>query len=118
MPGDWLSCYNHYRLPGGPGSNPWAVVELTEDSHKQMWMPPGLAYGLSVLCGNDDFLHKSNKHYAPKAEACIGWDAPTLANTCTVGRLQCSYVQLPVNDLTDQSFAHYFSSTYKSGVAA
>lgn len=57
----------------------WVGVELTEDDHKQLWIPPGLAHGFLVLSESADFLYKTTDYYSPQHERCILWDDPQLA---------------------------------------
>ncbi len=57
----------------------WVGVQLSGDNHRQLWVPPGLAHGFVVLSDSADFLYKTTDYYAPRAEACIRWDDPTLA---------------------------------------
>jgi dTDP-4-dehydrorhamnose 3,5-epimerase len=56
----------------------WVGVELSEENHKQMWVPPGLAHGFLVLTASADFLYKTTDYYAPEHERCIAWDDPEL----------------------------------------
>ena len=56
----------------------WVGVELTEDNHRQLWMPPGLAHGFVVLSEVADFLYKTTDYYAPEHERCIAWDDPAI----------------------------------------
>ena len=57
----------------------WVGIELTEDNHKQFWVPPGLAHGFLVMSESADFLYKTTDYYAPAHERCIAWNDPTLA---------------------------------------
>ena len=57
----------------------WVGVELTEDDHKQLWIPPGLAHGFLVVSESADFLYKTTDYYSPQHERCILWDDPQLA---------------------------------------
>lgn len=57
----------------------WVGVELTEDNHKQLWVPPGFAHGFLVLSGTADFLYKTTEYYAPAHERGIRWSDETLA---------------------------------------
>lgn len=52
----------------------WVGVELREDNHKQLWVPPGFAHGFFVLSETADFLYKTTDYYAPAHERCIAWD--------------------------------------------
>jgi dTDP-4-dehydrorhamnose 3,5-epimerase len=56
----------------------WVGVELNEENHKQMWVPPGLAHGFLVLSETADFLYKTTDYYAPEHERCIAWNDPAL----------------------------------------
>jgi len=64
--------------PDSPAFGRWVGVELTEDNHKQMWVPPGLAHGFLVLSDTADFLYKTTDYYAPEFERCIAWDDPAV----------------------------------------
>ena len=64
--------------PDSPAFGRWVGVELTEDNHKQMWVPPGLAHGFLVLTETADFLYKTTDYYAPEFERCIAWDDPAV----------------------------------------
>ena len=59
----------------------WVGVELSEDNHRQLWVPPGFAHGFLVLSETADFLYKTTDYYAPEFERCIRWDDPDLAIT-------------------------------------
>ena len=52
----------------------WVGVELNEDNHKQLWVPPGLAHGFVVLSETADFLYKTTDYYAPAFERAILWN--------------------------------------------
>lgn len=52
----------------------WVGVELSEDNHKQVWIPPGFAHGFVVLCESVDFLYETTACYAPTHDRCIRWD--------------------------------------------
>lgn len=62
-----------------PTFGQWAGVELTEDNHKQFWVPPGFAHGFVVLSETADFLYKTTDYYAPANERCIAWNDPSIA---------------------------------------
>ena len=52
----------------------WVGVELSEENHKQLWVPEGFAHGFVVLSETADFLYKTSDFYAPAHERCILWD--------------------------------------------
>ena len=61
-----------------PTFGQWVGVELTEDNHKQLWVPVGFAHGFLVLSESADFLYKTTDYYAPAHERCIVWDDPSI----------------------------------------
>ncbi len=63
---------------GSPTFGKWEGVELTEDNHKQMWVPTGFAHGFLVLSDSADFLYKTTEYYAPEHERCIAWNDPEI----------------------------------------
>jgi dTDP-4-dehydrorhamnose 3,5-epimerase len=62
-----------------PTFGQWVGAELTEDNHKQFWIPPGFAHGFIVLSDSADFLYKTTAYYAPTHDRCIAWNDPSLA---------------------------------------
>jgi len=56
----------------------WTGVELSEDNHRQLWVPPGFAHGFVVLSESADFLYKTTEYYAPEHERCLKWDDPAV----------------------------------------
>jgi dTDP-4-dehydrorhamnose 3,5-epimerase len=61
-----------------PSFGQWVGVELSEDNHRQLWIPPGMAHGFLVLSETADFLYKTTEYYAPEHERCIAWDDATV----------------------------------------
>lgn len=59
---------------GSPTFGRWFGAELTEDNHRQLWIPAGLAHGFLVLSESADFLYKTTDYYAPQHERCIAWN--------------------------------------------
>ena len=55
------------------------AVELSEDNHRQMFIPRGFAHGFSVLSDEVVFQYKCDNYYAPESEGAIAWDDPDLA---------------------------------------
>lgn len=56
----------------------WVGVELTEENHKQLWVPEGFAHGFLVISESADFLYKTTDYYAPAHERAILWNDPGL----------------------------------------
>lgn len=55
------------------------AVELSEDNHRQMFIPKGFAHGFSVLSEEAIFQYKCDAYYAPESEGAVAWDDPDLA---------------------------------------
>ena len=64
---------------GAPTCGQWVGVELSEDNHQQLWIPPGFAHGFCVLSETADFLYKTTDYYNPSFERGIAWNDPQLA---------------------------------------
>lgn len=62
-----------------PTFGQWVGVELSENNHLQLWMPPGFAHGFKVLSEEADFLYKTTDYYAPTHDRCISWNDPKIA---------------------------------------
>ena len=61
-----------------PTFGQWAGVELSEDNHRQFWIPPGFAHGFLVTSDSADFLYKTTDYYAPAYERSLAWNDPTV----------------------------------------
>ena len=64
---------------GSPTFGRYVAVELTEDNHRQFFVPRGFAHGFVVLTDEVIFQYKCDEFYAPESEGAIAWDDPTLA---------------------------------------
>lgn len=64
---------------GSPTYGRWVGVELSEDNHRQLWIPGGLAHGFLVTSSSADFLYKTTNYYSPSAEGSLRWDDPAIA---------------------------------------
>ena len=56
----------------------WVGIELTEENHRQLWIPHGFAHGFLVTSETADFLYKTTDYYAPEFERCIAWNDPRI----------------------------------------
>jgi len=61
-----------------PTFGQWVGEELSEDNHKQLWVPAGFAHGFLVLSETADFLYKTTDYYAPSHERAILWNDPAI----------------------------------------
>lgn len=71
---------------GSPTYGKHVAVLLTEDNHKQFFVPRGFAHGFAVLSETAVFQYKCDNYYAPQADAGISildeslgidWQIPT-----------------------------------------
>lgn len=56
---------------GSPTYGKHVAVELTEENHRQMFMPKGIAHGFAVLSEEAVFQYKCDNFYAPQADGGI-----------------------------------------------
>ena len=61
---------------GSPTFGKYVAVELTEDNHRQLFVPRGFAHGFSVLSEEVIFQYKCDNLYAPESEGAIAWNDP------------------------------------------
>lgn len=70
---------------GSPTYGQHVAVELTEDNHRQFFIPRGFAHGFAVLSETAVFQYKCDNFYAPEADGgisikdenlCIDWRIP------------------------------------------
>ncbi len=64
---------------GSPTFGRWVSCELTEENHRQFFIPRGFAHGFSVLTPEVVFQYKCDNFYAPQSEGALAWDDPDLA---------------------------------------
>lgn len=62
--------------PASPTFGVYVGVELTEENHRQLWIPPGFAHGFCVLSDVADFQYKCTDLYLPEDEAGLVWNDP------------------------------------------
>lgn len=71
---------------GSPTYGKHVAVELTEDNHRQFFIPQGFAHGFAVLSDEAVFQYKCDNFYAPQADGGISildeslgidWKIPT-----------------------------------------
>ena len=63
---------------GSPTFGQHVAVELTEDNHRQLFIPRGFAHGFSVLSEEAICQYKCDNLYAPQAEGAIAWNDPAI----------------------------------------
>lgn len=64
--------------PGSVTFGKHVSVELSEDNHRQFYIPRGFAHGFSVISDEVIFQYKCDNLYCPESEGAIAWDDPDL----------------------------------------
>ena len=63
---------------GSPTFGKHVTCELTEDNHRQFFIPRGFAHGFVVLSDIAIFQYKCDNLYAPTEEGALAWDDPDI----------------------------------------
>ena len=61
-----------------PTFGKYVAVELSEDNHRQFFLPRGMAHGFVVLSEQAIFQYKCDNYYHPEAEGAIAWNDPQI----------------------------------------
>jgi dTDP-4-dehydrorhamnose 3,5-epimerase len=57
----------------------WVGVVLSDENHRQLWIPPGYAHGFVVLSEEADFEYKCTDFYHADDEFGVIWNDPQIA---------------------------------------
>ena len=63
---------------GSPTFGKHVAVELTEENHRQLFIPRGFAHGFAVLSDEAVFQYKCDNYYAPQSEGSVLWNDPDI----------------------------------------
>lgn len=63
---------------GSPTFGKFVGVELSDENHRQFWLPPGFAHGFSVLSDEAIFMYKCTNYYSKKDERAILYNDPDI----------------------------------------
>ena len=64
---------------GSPTFGKHVAVELSEENHRQLFIPRGFAHGFAVLTAEAVFQYKCDNYYNKESEGAIAWNDPELA---------------------------------------
>ena len=64
--------------PDSPTCGQYVGVELNDENHRQLWVPPGYAHGFCVLSEIADFQYKCTDFYHPNDEGGVMWNDPEI----------------------------------------
>lgn len=65
--------------PDSKSFRQWAGVELTAESHRQLYIPEGFAHGFIVLSASALFHYHCTTEYLPEYDVAIAWNDPDIA---------------------------------------
>jgi dTDP-4-dehydrorhamnose 3,5-epimerase len=63
---------------GSPTFGRWTGVDLSDENHRQLFVPEGFAHGFCVLSDSAEVIYKCSDFYTPEAERGILWSDPGL----------------------------------------
>ena len=63
---------------GSPTFGQGCGVELSDENHAMLWLPPGFAHGFATLSPTAHLLYKCTAEYDPASERGVRWNDPTL----------------------------------------
>lgn len=63
---------------GSPTFGKHVAVELSEENHRQVFIPRGFAHGFLALSEEAIFQYKCDNFYTPQAEGAIAWNDPDI----------------------------------------
>ncbi len=98
---------------GSPTYGKHVAVELTDENHRQLFIPRGFAHGFAVLSEEVLFQYKCDNFYAPQSEGGIAWDDPDLNIDW---RIPADKVILSAKDTTHPKLKEY-ESDFESNVS-
>ena len=64
---------------GSPTFGKHVAVELSEENHRQLFIPRGFAHGFAVLTDEAVFQYKCDNYYNKESEGAVAWNDPQLA---------------------------------------
>lgn len=76
--------------PASPTFGRHVAVELSDDNHRQFYIPPGYAHGFCVLSDTADFLYKCTAYYQPGDEIGVLWNDADIGIAWPFGQPQLS----------------------------
>jgi dTDP-4-dehydrorhamnose 3,5-epimerase len=59
----------------------WFGTFLSDDNHRQLWIPPGFAHGFITLSEWADVAYKATDYFSPEYERTLLWNDPAIGIT-------------------------------------
>ncbi len=91
---------------GSPTYGKYVSVELSEDNHRQLFIPRGFAHGFVVLSDEALFQYKCDNFYAAESEGSILWNDSDLSIDWGIDKVDAI---LSPKDLKNPAFSDFVS---------
>ena len=92
--------------PKSPTFGRYVGVELSDDNHRQLWIPAGYAHGFCVISAVADFEYKCTDFYFPEDEGGLIWNDPDVAIPWPIAQPSLSGKDTVLPTLRDIAQAH------------
>ena len=92
--------------PKSPTFGRYVGVELSDDNHRQLWIPAGYAHGFCVISEVADFEYKCTDLYFPEDEGGLIWNDPDVAIPWPIAEPSLSGKDTLLPKLRDLAQAH------------
>ena len=92
--------------PKSPTFGRYVGVELSDDNHRQLWIPAGYAHGFCVISAVADFEYKCTDFYFPEDEGGLIWNDPEVAIPWPIAQPSLSGKDTVLPTLRDIAQAH------------
>ncbi|WP_339461939.1 dTDP-4-dehydrorhamnose 3,5-epimerase [Pseudomonas sp. EA_105y_Pfl2_R69] len=87
--------------PKSPSCGQFVGVELNDENHRQLWVPPGYAHGFCVLSEVADYHYKCSELYFPEDEGGLIWNDPDVNIPWPISEPQLSAKDMRHSGLRD-----------------
>lgn len=61
-----------------PAFGRWVGFELSDENHRQLWIPEGFGHGFAALSDRADLQYKTTAYFDQAADRAIAWNDPDL----------------------------------------
>jgi dTDP-4-dehydrorhamnose 3,5-epimerase len=63
---------------GSPTFGHYVAIEINDENHRQLWVPPGFAHGFAVLSESTDFFYKCDSFSGRARKSSCGGTTPSI----------------------------------------
>ncbi len=57
----------------------WMACELSDDNHRMLYIPEGVAHGFQTLTDNSEIFYQMSREHHPESSAGFRWNDPAIA---------------------------------------